>query len=78
MSYEEINRAKQGTEEDLRQLQGAVNSILQKVKEKGDGDAMYYGKEFDNFKPTSFSVSLKFLGGPPPCRFNSGPRHQIL
>jgi sulfopropanediol 3-dehydrogenase len=57
MYYKEIKKAKPVTEEDLRQLQGTVTSILQKVKKDGDSALRYYEKKFDNFEATSFFVS---------------------
>jgi len=44
-------------EEDVRQLQETVKSILARVKSQGDSAVRYCEKEFDPYDPPSFRVS---------------------
>jgi sulfopropanediol 3-dehydrogenase len=57
MYYKEIKKAKPVAEEDVRQLQEIVSSILQRVKKDGDSALRYYEKKFDNYEPTFFLIS---------------------
>ena len=57
MYYREIKSAVPVAEDDVRQLQGTVKSILARVKSEGDEAVRYYEKEFDNYDPPSFLLS---------------------
>jgi len=57
MYYKNIKKEVPVTEEDIRQLQEVVRSILEDVREEGDNAIRYYEKKFDDFDPESFLVS---------------------
>ena len=57
MYYHEIKSAVPVAEEDVRQLQETVKSILARVKTKGDNAVRYYENKFDDYDPPSFRIS---------------------
>ena len=57
MYYRETKSAVPVAQEDVRQLQESVKSILARVRTEGDEAVRHYEKEFDNYDPPSFRVS---------------------
>ena len=57
MQYHEIKKAIPHTSETQPQLQEAVSSILEKVRQEGDRAIAYYEKKFDHYEPETFLVS---------------------
>ncbi len=57
MSYREIKKADEKIEKDQQQIQETVRTILEKVRQEGDGALQYYEKKFDNFEPETFRIS---------------------
>ena len=56
MQYREIKKANPQTIETRPQVQEAVRSILEKVREEGDRAIAYYEKKFDHYEPETFLV----------------------
>jgi histidinol dehydrogenase/sulfopropanediol 3-dehydrogenase len=63
MYYREIKSAVPVAEEDVRQHQETVKSILARVKSEGDDAVRYYEKEFDNYEPPTFRISAEQAAG---------------
>jgi len=57
MQYREIKKANPQTSETQPQVQEAVRSILEKVREEGDRAIAYYERKFDQYEPETFLVS---------------------
>ncbi|MBW2202447.1 MAG: histidinol dehydrogenase, partial [Deltaproteobacteria bacterium] len=57
MQYHEIKKAVPHTSETQPQVQEAVSSILEKVRQEGDRAIAYYEKKFDHYEPETFLVS---------------------
>ena len=50
MTLRKIKEAQSVTEQDVQQLQDAVSTILNKVRNEGDVALRHYAKKFDNFE----------------------------
>ena len=57
MKHREIKKANPQTSETQPQVQEAVRSILEKVRQEGDQALAYYEKKFDRYEPETFLVS---------------------
>jgi len=57
MKHREIKKANPQTSETQPQVQEAVRSILEKVRQEGDQALAYYEKKFDQYEPETFLVS---------------------
>lgn len=59
MYHREIKRARSVPPEDVRRLQEAVASILERVRREGDAALRHYEETFDRYAPESFRVSAE-------------------